>query len=257
MELAGGKILLDMADGVGRVTFNNPDKRNAMSLDMWDGLVAALDLLERDAGVRVLVLTGAGDKAFVSGADISQFDKVRADASAQVEYDRQTRAGRARLAAFARPVVARIRGFCLGGGLAIALMADLRIAAAESQFGIPASRLGVAYAAEMVRQLVAVVGPAHARMLLYTGARIDAAEAARIGLVNRVVADAELDDVVRDLARGIADNAPLSIRAAKLAVANGDAAAIDAAVAACFDSADYREGRAAFRDKRAPRFTGA
>lgn len=256
MKFADGKILLDVEDGVALLTFNNPEKRNAMSLDMWDGLAAALDAVEADAAVRVLVLTGAGDKAFVSGADISQFDRTRADAEAQREYDRQTSAGRARLASFPLPVIARIRGFCLGGGLGIALAADLRIAAEDSVFGIPAARLGLAYGAEMVRQLVSVVGPAHARMLLYTGSRIPAREAERIGLVNKVVPDAEIADTVRDLARTIADNAPLSVRAAKLAVAGTDAVATAAAIAACFDSEDYREGRRAFAEKRAPRFTG-
>ena len=256
MNFADGKILLDIDNGVGLVTFNNPEKRNAMSLAMWDGLAEALDVLERDAAVRVVVLTGAGTKAFVSGADISQFGAARDDAAAQREYDRLTSAGRARLAGFPRPVIARIRGFCLGGGLAIALQADLRIAAEDSEFGIPAARLGLAYSAAMVRKLVDAVGPAHARMLLYTGARIPAQEAARIGLVNRVVPDAELSDTVLDLARTIADNAPLSVRAAKLAVAGEDSAATEQAITACFDSADYREGRAAFAEKRAPRFAG-
>ncbi len=256
MNFADGKILLESDGGVALITFNNPEKRNAMSLAMWDGLAAALDVLEGDGSVRVLVLTGAGAKAFVSGADISQFDAARADASAQREYDRRTAAGRARLAAFARPVIASIRGYCLGGGLALALQADLRIAAEDSEFGIPAARLGVAYSAEMVRQLVAVVGPAHARMLLYTGSRIGAQEAERIGLVNRVVADSDLSDAVLDLARTIADNAPLSVRAAKLAVAGTDRDAMQAAIDACFDSEDYREGRAAFAAKRPPRFHG-
>ena len=256
MNFADGKILLDVDSGVALVTFNNPDRRNAMSLDMWDGLVAALDALEADPSVRVLVLTGAGSKAFVSGADISQFGAARADAEAQREYDRRTSGGRARLAAFPRPVIARIRGFCLGGGLGIALQADLRVAAEDSEFGIPAARLGLAYSAQMVKQLVGVVGPAHARMLLYTGSRIPAREAERIGLVNRVVADGELSDVVLDLARSIADNAPLSVRAAKLAVAGEDEAVVAAAIDACFDSEDYREGRAAFAGKRAPRFRG-
>ncbi len=256
MNFADGKILLDTDSGVALVTINNPDKRNAMSLDMWDGLVAALDALAADASVRVLVLTGAGPKAFVSGADISQFDAARADAAAQRDYDRRTGAARARLAAFPLPVIARIRGFCLGGGLALALQADLRIAAEDSEFGIPAARLGLAYGAELVRQLVRVVGPAHARMLLYTGSRVPAREAERIGLVNQVVADGDLSDTVLDLARTIADNAPLSVRAAKLAVAETDPAATEAAIAACFDSEDYREGRTAFAEKRTPRFRG-
>ena len=256
MNFADGKVLLDTDSGVALVTFNNPEKRNAMTLAMWDGLVAALDAVAADRAVRAVVLTGAGAKAFVSGADISQFDRERADAAAQLEYDRRTSAARARLGACPLPVIARIRGFCLGGGLALALQADLRIAAEDSEFGIPAARLGLAYGKELVRQLVAVVGPAHARMLLYTGNRIGAREAERIGLVNQVVADADLSDTVLDLARTIADNAPLSVRAAKLAVAGDDPVAIDAAITACFDSADYREGRQAFAGKRAPRFRG-
>ena len=256
MNFADGKVLLDTDSGVALVTFNNPEKRNAMTLAMWDGLVAALDAVAADRAVRAVVLTGAGAKAFVSGADISQFDRERADAAAQLEYDRRTSAARARLGACPLPVIARIRGFCLGGGLALALQADLHIAAEDCEFGIPAARLGLAYGKELVRQLVAVVGPAHARMLLYTGNRIGAREAERIGLVNQVVADADLSDTVLDLARTIADNAPLSVRAAKLAVAGDDPVAIDAAITACFDSADYREGRQAFAGKRAPRFRG-
>jgi enoyl-CoA hydratase len=256
MTFADGKILLDMADGIGTVTFNNPEKRNAITLAMWDGLAAALDALEADGSVRVVVLTGAGERAFVSGADISQFGEHRADAAAQRAYDRRTAAGRARLASFARPVIAAIRGYCLGGGVGIALSADLRIAGDDAVFGIPAARLGLAYSAPMVRQLVSVVGPAHARMLLYTGSRIAAGEAARIGLVNQVVPAAELAAHVAALARTIAENAPLSVRAAKLAVAGEDEAAIAAAIAACFDSADYREGRVAFAEKRPPRFVG-
>jgi enoyl-CoA hydratase/carnithine racemase len=262
MQYADGKILAEIEGGIGTITFNNPDKRNAMSLEMWRGLVDALDRFHEDTTVRAVVLTGAGTKAFVSGADISQFDSQRADAAAQRDYDALTSAGRARLAAFPRPVIARIRGYCLGGGLGIALQADLRIAAEDAEFGIPAARLGVAYGAGMVRQLVSLVGPAHARMLLYSGARIDAREAERIGLVNRTVPPEDLRASVDELADTIARNAPLSVQAAKLAVAAADvpgsvdARALDSAIAACFDSADYREGRAAFQEKRPPRFQG-
>ncbi len=262
-HFASGKMLAETEDGIGLVTFNQPDKRNAMSVEMWDGLGAILDLFAADPAVRVVVLTGAGSKAFVSGADISQFDARRGDADAQQEYDRLTSAGRAKLAAFPKPVIARIRGYCLGGGVGIAMQADLRIAGRESEFGIPAARLGIGYGFDMVRDLVTLVGPAHARMLLYTGDRIDAAEAQRIGLVNRVVADDELSEAVFDLARTIADSAPLSVRAAKVAVSEAvkdagerDTGAVQAAVAACFESHDYQEGRAAFREKRTPIFTG-
>jgi enoyl-CoA hydratase/carnithine racemase len=262
-QFAAGRMLADVEEGVGLITFNQPAKLNAMSVDMWQGLGDILDVFESDESVRVVVITGAGHKAFVSGADISQFDEQRADSNAQMEYDRLTSAGRARLAGFAKPVIARIRGYCLGGGLAIALQADLRIAAHDSEFGIPAARLGIAYGFDMVQKLVALVGPGHARRLLYTGQRINAEEAERIGLVNKVVRDEALSDEVLELARTLADNAPLSLRAMKIAVNEAgrgdsvrDMAAVERSIAACFDSADYREGRTAFRAKRPPRFLG-
>ncbi len=262
-DYAGGKMLAAKDDGVGLITFNQPEKRNAMSVEMWQGMGQILEAFAEDPSVRVVVLTGAGNKAFVSGADISQFEKQRSNADAQREYDRVTSAGRMQLASFPKPTIARIRGFCLGGGLAIAMQADLRIAATDSQFGIPAARLGIAYGFEGVRRLVSLVGPAHARMILYTGARIDAAEAGRIGLVNRVVPDAELSDTVLEIARTIAGNAPLSIAASKHAVEQAvrdpdkrDLAGLAAHMEACFDSADYREGRTAFMEKRPPVFQG-
>jgi enoyl-CoA hydratase len=262
-QYADGKMLSAVDDGVGLIIFNQPAKRNAMSVDMWTGLGEILEEFREDSAVRVVILTGAGHKAFVSGADISQFEKQRANADAQVDYDRLTSAGRAKLAAFSKPVIARIRGFCLGGGLGIAMQADLRIAAVDSEFGIPAAKLGIAYGFDMVRKLVDLVGPAHARMILYTGQRFDAAEAQRIGLINRMVEDIELSDVVIDIARTIADNAPLSIAASKVSVANAvkdradrDMEQMLRMTAACFDSADYREGRTAFMEKRSPKFQG-
>jgi enoyl-CoA hydratase/carnithine racemase len=261
-EYADGRVLAARSDGIGRVVFNQPDKHNAMSVAMWDGLAAALDAFDSAGDVRVVALTGAGERAFVSGADISEFDTTRGDAEAQRAYHRLTSAGRARLAGFGRPVIAEIRGFCLGGGLGIAMQADLRIAGTGAMFGIPAARLGIAYGFDMTQALTSLVGPAEARMLLYTAARIEAAEALRIGLVNRVVADSALGETVGAIARAIADNAPLSVAAAKLIVAEcqrsaPDQPAIEAAIAACFDSADYREGRAAFREKRSPSFQGS
>ncbi|MBE9605913.1 enoyl-CoA hydratase/isomerase family protein [Acetobacteraceae bacterium H6797] len=263
IERAGGKILASVTDGVGRVVFNQPEKRNAMSVEMWAGMVESLDAFEADPEVRVVVLAGAGDKAFVSGADISQFEKNRADFDAQREYDKITSSGRRRLAAFPKPVIASIRGFCLGGGLGIAMNTDLRIAADDAQFGIPAAKLGIAYTMDMVSLLTSLVGPAHARMMLYSGERIDAAEAQRIGLVNRTVPVEQLEQVVNKLASTLAANAPLTMRAAKLTVtaAITDASlremgAVDEAIAACFDSEDYREGRRAFMEKRKPDFKG-
>jgi enoyl-CoA hydratase/carnithine racemase len=263
MDFAEGRILADITDGVGRVTFNQPEKRNAMSVAMWGGLEQALDLFEADAAVRCVVLAGAGDKAFVSGADISQFDKLRSDADAQRDYSRQTEGGRRRLATFPKPVIAEIRGFCMGGGLGIAMSCDIRLAAEGSQFGIPAAKLGIAYGFDMVRNLVSLVGPAHAHMILMTGERFDAQEAERVGLVNKVVPADALAGEVAALTATLARNAPLSLYANKRTVqavlqdrADRDIAALNAAMAACFDSADYQEGRRAFLEKRKPAFVG-
>jgi enoyl-CoA hydratase len=260
---ASGKMLAGKHQGVGILVFNQPEKRNAMSVEMWDGMSAILDDFAADKTIRVVVLTGAGDKAFVSGADISQFEKQRSNADAQKEYEKLTSSGRAKLAAFAKPVIARIQGFCMGGGLGIAMQADIRIASADSQFAIPAARLSIAYGFDMVRKLTDLVGPAQARLILYTGARLDAAEAARIGLVNRTTPAETLSADVLKIARAVAENAPLSIHASKLSVAaamqdpaDRDMAAVHAASVACFDSADYKEGRMAFMEKRSPVFTG-
>jgi enoyl-CoA hydratase len=262
-EFAGGKILAVVQDGVGRVVFNQPEKRNAMSVDMWAGMGEALDRFAADPAVRCVVLQGAGDKAFVSGADISQFEQNRANADAQRDYDRLTSAGRAKLSSYKKPVVAQIRGFCMGGGLGIAMSADIRIASDDSQFGIPAAKLGIAYGFDMVRALVDLVGPAHAHMILMTGERFPAAEAERMGLVNRMVPATELDAVVAKLTATMAANAPLSLSTNKMTVKavlrdreDRDMAALRDAMAACFDSADYREGRRAFMEKRRPVFTG-
>jgi enoyl-CoA hydratase/carnithine racemase len=256
-------MLSEATNGIGLITFNQPEKRNAMSVEMWDGLKEILDGWADDDAVRVVVLTGAGDKAFVSGADISQFAANRAAADTQREYDRLVDRGRKSLAAFPKPLIAAIGGFCLGAGLGIALQADIRIAHAESAFGIPAAKLGIAYGFDSVSRLSTLVGRANAALMLYSGRRLDATEALRIGLINRVVPRPDLVDEVTALALEIANNAPLSVRGMKLIIDQvwrdpGDremAAAYDA-FAACLASDDYREGRAAFMQKRAPVFTG-
>ena len=258
-----GKILQRIDDGVGIVTFNNAEKRNAMSLDMWEGLGHALVDLRDDPDVRVVILTGAGDKAFVSGADISQFEKNRHNAAASEEYAKKSAAQRALLADFPKPVIACIRGFCLGGGMQVAMSADIRIASENSQFGIPAAKLGIAYGYDGLKNLVSLVGPSWARLLMFTGMRIDSAEALRIGLVDRVVPDSELLNATLDIARTISGNAPLAIKAAKITIAqvlkdpgDRDMGAIKAIGTACMDSEDFREGRRAFMDKRKPQFHG-
>jgi enoyl-CoA hydratase len=262
-SFADGKILQSVTDGVGVITFNNPEKRNAMSLDMWEGLGHALVELRDDAEVRVVILTGAGDKAFVSGADISQFEKNRHNAEASEEYARKSAAQRALLADYPKPIIACIRGFCLGGGMQVAMSADIRIASDNSQFGIPAAKLGIAYGYDGLKNLVSLVGPSWARLIMYTGMKIDSAEAVRIGLVDRVVPDADLWNATMEIARTISGNAPLAIQAAKITIAQvlkdpdkRDIDAIKAIGTACMDSEDFREGRRAFMEKRKPKFKG-
>jgi enoyl-CoA hydratase/carnithine racemase len=262
-EYAGGKMLAARRDGVGVVTFNQPSKHNAISVEMWGGLGEILDEFAADDTLRVVVLTGAGGRAFVSGADISQFEQQRGNADAQRAYDEQTSKGREKLTRFPKPTIAMIRGYCLGGGLAIAMQTDLRIATPDSQFGIPAAKLGIAYGFEGLRNLVSLVGPANARMIMYTGERFGADEALRIGLVNRVVASDELENHVFGLAQTIANNAPLSVAASRLTIGQllldpqeRDFDAVHRASVAAFDSEDYREGRAAFLEKRKPQFKG-
>lgn len=260
---ADGKILRGVTDGVGVITFNNPAKRNAMSLDMWEGLGNALIELRDNDDVRVVIMVGAGDKAFVSGADISQFEKVRHNAAASEEYSKKSEAQRALLANYPKPIIACIRGFCLGGGMQVAMAADIRIASDNSQFGIPAAKLGIAYGYDGLRHLVSLVGPSWARLIMYTGMKIDSAEALRIGLVDRVSRDAELWDATMEIARTISGNAPLAIKAAKVTIAQvikdpdkRDMSAIKQVGTDCMDSADFREGRQAFMEKRKPKFTG-
>ncbi|HSY55121.1 MAG TPA: enoyl-CoA hydratase [Bradyrhizobium sp.] len=260
---ADGKILKAATDGVGIVTFNNPEKRNAMSIEMWEGVGQALTELRDDETVRVVILTGAGDKAFMSGADISQFEKNRHNAQASEEYNRKSDAQRALLANYPKPTIACIRGFCLGGGMQVAMSADIRFASDNSQFGIPAAKLGIAYGYDGLKHLVSLVGPSQARLLMYTGMRIDSAEALRIGLVDRVVADGELWNTTLDVARTISANAPLSVKASKTTIAQvlkdkdeRDMAAVKAIATACMDSEDFREGRQAFMEKREPKFKG-
>jgi enoyl-CoA hydratase/carnithine racemase len=262
-SFADGKILKSVADGIGIITFNNPDKRNAMSMEMWEGLGLALIELREDADVRVVILTGAGDKAFISGADISQFEKNRHNAQASEEYNRKSDTQRALLANYPKPTIACIRGFCLGGGMQMAMLADIRLASDNSLFGIPAAKLGIAYGYDGLKNLVSLVGPSWARLILYTGMRIDSAEALRIGLVDRVIADDKLWGETLEIARTISGNAPLAIKAAKITIAQvlkdkdeRDMGAIKAIGTACMDSEDFREGRQAFMEKRKPQFKG-
>jgi enoyl-CoA hydratase/carnithine racemase len=258
-----GTLLVDVIGDVAVVTFNNPGRRNALSGEMRAALPGVLEELQADSAVRVVVLTGAGDKAFISGADISEFAERRTTPAARAEYDEGWAAlGRA-WGSVQKPVIAMIRGFCLGAGLLVALQADIRIASADSQLGIPAARLGLAPGFAGVETLVNLIGPAWASEVLFTGRRFTAAEALRMGLVNRVVPAVDLLDEAMALARGIGRNAPLTVAACKAAIrAAGqppdrrDLARVEAMIEACFASDDYREGQRAFAEKRPPRFTG-
>ncbi|KAA2213561.1 enoyl-CoA hydratase [Teichococcus oryzae] len=260
---ASAKILTRKEDGIGWLTINQPEKRNAISLEMWDAIAAAADDFAADDSVRAVVMHGAGGKAFASGADISEFDRVRADAAAQAEYGRRSGAARRKLENLRKPLIAMIQGYCIGGGYAVAMMADLRIASTDSRFGIPAARLGIAYGRESLERLVALAGPSIAKEILFTGRQLDAAEALACRLVNRVVPAEQLRDTVTTLAREIARNAPLSIQASKVAIdqiagnpAERDPELVEELNRACFNSADYAEGRRAFQEKRAPTFAG-
>jgi enoyl-CoA hydratase len=257
------KLLVEVSGKIALVTINNPQKRNALSREIREALPGVLAALDADADVRVLVVTGAGDKAFASGADISEFAALRTTPEARAEYDRAQAALTAAWASVGKPVIAMIRGFCMGGGLLTALQADIRIAADDSQFGIPAARLGLGPRFTSVAVLVGLVGPAAASEILFSARRFPAAEALQMGLVNRVVPAADLRDEVMGLARDIAQNAPLTVAACKAAIREAgrppgrrDLARVEAMIEACFRSDDYREGQRAFAEKRPPAFTG-
>lgn len=263
MDLGTDKIIAETEDGVGWLTFNHPERRNAMRHEMWEATAIAFEAFAADPNVRVVVMKGAGDKAFVSGADISQFDKVRSDAETAAKFAYAADDARQRMSELEKPLIAMIRGFCMGGGLGVALKADLRIASSDSQFGIPAAKLGIAYAFENVKALTDLVGPGVAKQILFTGRRYPAETALRMGLIEEVVAPEDLEATVRDYAKTIAENAPLSVRATKLTVRQvlADESARDMEQLAqigreAMDSADFKEGRTAFMEKRKPVFRG-
>lgn len=251
------------ADGIGWVIFNNPARHNALSLEMWQGLADILAHYAGNPDVRVAVLRGAGGKAFVSGADISEFDSKRANAAQKEEYARVAGQANRWLARFEKPLIALIEGYCIGGGLATALAADIRFASPDSRFGIPAARLGLGYEYEGLAKLARIVGPARARDIMFSARFMAADEARQMGLVNFVVERERIEAEVAEYAARIAGNAPLTVKAAKAAIdawerggRDDEVAEVRALVDACFDSDDYREGRRAFKDKRPPAFRG-
>jgi len=261
-----GRVRIERDGEIGWIQVDHPERRNALSSHMWGQLAAAADELGDDPDVRVVVLRGAGEDAFISGADISEFDP-QPDGAASDGAPRSPAAGGGNafgsLSGLRKPLLAMIHGPCIGGGLAVALCADLRYAADDARFGIPAARLGVGYDLPGVEALARVVGLSNAKEILFTGRRYDAAEAHHMGLVSRVVPADRLEDVVREIAGRIAANAPLTVRSVKIIArelerppAERDLDAAGRAVRACFESRDFAEGVRAFLEKRKPRFEG-
>lgn len=255
-------MLAEIDGPIGWMTFNKPERRNAVSLDMWEAMPSILHRFESDPAVRVIVLKGAGDKAFVSGADISQFETARSSEEANAYYDRMSELASTALAECGKPTIAMIRGFCIGGGLAIAIGCDIRIVTDDARFGIPAARLGLGYGAPGVKKLVSLVGPSYTKEIFFTARHFTATEAHTMGLVNRVVAAAELEGYTRNYCSTIADNAPRTMNTLKRTVAEvlrgheADWGMCDRLVKECFASQDYVEGRRAFMEKRRPVFRG-
>lgn len=258
------KILTEQSDGIARIIFNQPEKRNAVSLEMWEAVEAAVTRFAADDSVRILILSGAGGKAFVSGADISKFESERASEEAVAHYNATTKRVYDMVEAFPKPTIAQIDGFCVGGGVALSLCCDMRICGEGSNFAVPAAKLGLGYPFPGLKRLVDVVGPAFAKEIFFTARRFNAEECRVMGLVNRVVPDAEVGKVAEETARMIAANAPMTVAATKFIIgqvllpeSERDLAACDARVKACFDSKDYVEGRRAFLEKRQANFVNA
>jgi enoyl-CoA hydratase/carnithine racemase len=248
---------------VGHVVFNNPAKLNAVSLDMWDGFVKLMKEYEADSAIRCVVVSGAGGKAFVSGADISKFESERANAEAQVRYDAISKEGYESLYNFPKPTIAKVTGYCIGGGMNLASCCDMRFCNEGARFAIPAAKLGLGYGFLRLERLSHIVGLPRTMEILFSAKQYSAKQAYDMGFVNEIAADAELDALVAKMTDAIAQNAPLTIALAKAAAreiakpeSQQNHAKLDAMAKACFDSADYKEGRRAFMEKRKPAFTG-
>lgn len=258
------KMLSTIEGSIGYLIFNNPEKHNAVSLEMWDATDTILDAFESDPNVRVVVLTGAGGKSFVSGADISKFEKERGSADATKHYNARIRAIYERIDQFPKPTIAQVDGYCIGGGLNLAVCCDIRICSSKSKFAMPAAKLALGYPFPAIQRLINAIGPSNAKYLMFTAERIDAETAYRMGFVQAVHDESTLEQEVASLASQIGNNAPLTVKAMKYIATQvlsepqyRNLDQCDALVDACFTSDDYKEGRTAFMEKRAPQFKGA
>lgn len=245
------------------IRFNNPTRHNALSVDMWEAVPILLAQAQADARVRLVVFSGAGEKAFVSGADITQFEDQRAAREAVARYEEMAEAALMGIYNFSKPTLASIRGYCIGGGVNVAMSCDLRIATSDSVFAIPAARLGLGYRYSALKNLVDLVGPGAAKDLFFTARRIDALEAKSIGLISRVCAPDQLPALLKEYTEALAANAPLTVRAGKAIMAeilkpspDVNRALCQQLIQGCFQSEDYAEGRTAFMEKRKPVFKG-
>ena len=257
------KLITTRNGAVATILFSNPEKMNAMTYDMWRAVPETLASLDADRGVHAIVVAGEGERAFISGADISQFEKLRGTAEAQAEYGRAVEAAYLAPMNCSKPVIARIRGICIGGGLGFAAACDLRICSSDSVFRMPAARLGLGYSPSGVRRFMNVIGATNTIDIFMSARKFDAAEALRMGFVSRVVPNEKLEQAVAEYCEMVAENAPLTIAAAKFAVQQGmkdpaerDLDAAQRMVEVCFASADHKEGRVAFMEKRKPNFQG-